>query len=88
MAAELAADGADVVILGRRPEPLRAAAAQINADIGAVRVRAVPADLAQVEQVRAAAADITDGERHRRRAGQQRRRQRRPRPTAGPDRGR
>ncbi|WP_018811015.1 SDR family NAD(P)-dependent oxidoreductase [Salinispora pacifica] len=61
VAAELAADGADVVILGRRPEPLRAAAAQINADVGAHRVRPVLADLTQVEQVRAAAADITDG---------------------------
>jgi 3-oxoacyl-[acyl-carrier protein] reductase len=59
VAAALAAEGDDVVVLGRRPEPLTAAAAEINETTGAWRVRPVTADLSSPQSVERAAAAIT-----------------------------
>jgi 3-oxoacyl-[acyl-carrier protein] reductase len=59
IAAALAAAGDDVVIIGRRPDPLAAAAAAINADTGAKRVRLVTADLSVPAQAEMAAGEIT-----------------------------
>jgi 3-oxoacyl-[acyl-carrier protein] reductase len=61
VALALAAEGADLVILGRRPEPLAAAAAAVNDTVGAPRVRHVVADLRDPDQVAYAAERITGG---------------------------
>ena len=53
----LAADGFDVVVCGRRVEPLEATAAEIR-DAHAVSARAVVMDVTDIESVRAAAAEI------------------------------
>ena len=53
----LAADGFDVVVCGRRVEPLEATAAEIR-DAHAVSARAVVMDVTDIESVRAAAAQI------------------------------
>lgn len=58
VASELAAGGADVVILGRRPGPLRDAADAINGEVGASRVTFIPANLSQVDDVRKATDQI------------------------------
>lgn len=61
VAAALAAEGAEVVIIGRRDEPLRRATDEINAAVGAARVRPARADLCEPDQVAAVAALITAG---------------------------
>lgn len=60
VARRLAASGDDVVILGRRPEPLAAAAEKINAAAGAPRVRWHAADLADPDQVAAAIEAVVE----------------------------
>src|SRR5438874_578115 len=52
----LAAAGADVVIVGRRPDPLRHTAEEVNAAVGRAAVRAVRADLRDPAQVAEVAA--------------------------------
>ncbi len=56
-ARRLAEDGFDVVLCGRRPEPLQHIAAAISADLGR-DARAVVMDVADQASVRAAAAEI------------------------------
>jgi len=58
VAAALAADGADVVMIGRRADLLSSAAAELNKSIGAERARAVSADLTVPEEVERAASEI------------------------------
>ncbi|XXU39010.1 SDR family oxidoreductase [Sorangium sp. So ce1000] len=63
IAQRLALSGDDVIILGRRPEPLAATAEKINAAAGTPRVRWHAADLADPDQVAAAVeAIIAPGE--------------------------
>ncbi|MFL6139526.1 MAG: SDR family NAD(P)-dependent oxidoreductase [Frankiaceae bacterium] len=61
VAAVLAAEGADVVIIGRRPDRLAATAVELNETVGADRVRPVRADLAEPAEVERAVRDITGG---------------------------
>jgi 3-oxoacyl-[acyl-carrier protein] reductase len=58
VAARLAADGDEVVIVGRRAEVLAAAAEQINATVGERRVTTARADLADPAQVEPLAAQL------------------------------
>ena len=60
IAARLAADGADVVIVGRRPEVLAAAAEEINGGVGAPRVTTATADLTSPDEVQRLAATLPD----------------------------
>lgn len=61
IAQALAADGDEVVILGRRADALESAAAEINKMVDASRVRWHQADLSRPDQVGAAAAALLDG---------------------------
>jgi len=54
----LAADGDQVVILGRRAEALETAAAEINKTLDADRIGWLTADLTRADQVEAAAAEL------------------------------
>ncbi|MEV6767281.1 SDR family oxidoreductase [Nocardia sp. NPDC051030] len=58
-ARRLAADGCAVAIVGRRRHVLEAAAKEINTELGADRVSIASGDLAEPEQVRALAAQLT-----------------------------
>ncbi|WP_216898484.1 SDR family NAD(P)-dependent oxidoreductase [Nocardia alni] len=60
-ARRFAADGDSVVIVGRRPAILEAAAAEINTALGADRVTTAAADLTEPDQVHALAEQITAG---------------------------
>src|SRR5919106_1508178 len=60
IAARLAADGADVVIVGRRAEVLAAAAEEINGGVGAPRVTTATADLTSPDEVQRLAATLPD----------------------------
>jgi 3-oxoacyl-[acyl-carrier protein] reductase len=51
IAARLAADGTDVLIVGRRAEVLSAAAEEINDEVGAPRVTTATADLTRPDEV-------------------------------------
>jgi 3-oxoacyl-[acyl-carrier protein] reductase len=53
--------GDEVTIIGRRQNVLSAAAAEINAEAGAARVEALPADLSQPADVDRAAAIVAAG---------------------------
>ena len=54
--------GDEVIIIGRREDVLRAAASELNSEAGAVRVRALAADLSDPDAVaRAAAQIVADG---------------------------
>lgn len=57
---QLAATGADVAILGRRPEPLAETAAWISAAFPNVRVLPVTADVREAEQVDGALDEVLD----------------------------
>jgi NAD(P)-dependent dehydrogenase (short-subunit alcohol dehydrogenase family) len=56
---QLAAAGADVVILGRNPDRIRVAVEAIRHRIAGARVTAIPLDLADLESVASAAAELT-----------------------------
>jgi 3-oxoacyl-[acyl-carrier protein] reductase len=60
IAARLAADGADVVIIGRRAEILAAAAEEINGGVGAPRVTTASADLTSPDEVQRLAVTLPD----------------------------
>jgi 3-oxoacyl-[acyl-carrier protein] reductase len=60
IAARLAADGAEVVIVGRRAEVLAAAAEEINGGVGAPRVITATADLTSPDEVQRLAATLPD----------------------------
>jgi 3-oxoacyl-[acyl-carrier protein] reductase len=60
ISARLAADGADVVIVGRRAEVLAAAAEEINGGVGAPRVTPATADLTSPDEVQRLAATLPD----------------------------
>ncbi|WP_117208708.1 SDR family NAD(P)-dependent oxidoreductase [Allorhizocola rhizosphaerae] len=61
IAAAFAADGVDVVIVGRRAELLAASAEEINETVGTPRVRAVSADLREVDGAASVAASVSAG---------------------------
>lgn len=61
VAARLAADGADVVIIGRRADVLTETANRINTETGDLRVTTETCDLADPEQVGDLAARLADG---------------------------
>jgi 3-oxoacyl-[acyl-carrier protein] reductase len=58
IAETFARDGVDVLALGRRPQVLAAAAAEINAAVGAERVRWLAADLSDPARVAEVAATV------------------------------
>ncbi len=58
IAEAFARDGADVLALGRRPQVLAAAAAEINTAVGAERVRWLAADLSDPVRVAEVAATV------------------------------
>jgi 3-oxoacyl-[acyl-carrier protein] reductase len=58
VARTLAAEGADVTIIGRREEVLKETADALNTELGAERVRAVTADLREPDAVAAVAERI------------------------------
>jgi 3-oxoacyl-[acyl-carrier protein] reductase len=58
IAKTFAQDGTDVLVLGRRPQVLAAAAAEINTSLGAERVRWLAADLADPAQVAEVTASV------------------------------
>jgi len=58
VARDLMAQGTDVVMIGRTPDRLAAAADELNEEAGAGRARAVPADLSVPQDVERAAAEI------------------------------
>ena len=57
----LAAEGTEVAIVGRRPEPLAAVAGEVNRSAGAEMVRCVAADLRSPDEVARIAAEISAG---------------------------
>lgn len=61
IAQALAADGDQVVILGRRADALETAAAELNKAVDADRVTWHQVDLTRPDQVEAAAAELVDG---------------------------
>jgi 3-oxoacyl-[acyl-carrier protein] reductase len=58
IAEAFARDGADVLVLGRRPQVLAGAAVEINAAVGAERVRWLAADLSDPARVAEVAASV------------------------------
>ncbi|MFE3195787.1 SDR family NAD(P)-dependent oxidoreductase [Nocardia sp. NPDC059240] len=58
VARRLAADGVDVIIVGRRAGVLETAAKEINSSVGAERVTTATADLTEPQQVRAVVETI------------------------------
>ncbi|GAB3754846.1 SDR family NAD(P)-dependent oxidoreductase [Microlunatus parietis] len=61
VAHRLAADGAEVIIVGRRAEVLTETADRINTALGSARVTGAPADLADPDQVAALAEHLAAG---------------------------
>ncbi len=58
IAAALAAEQVEVVVLGRRPDPLTETVKAVNELVGAERVRAISVDLCSVDEVSAVAAEL------------------------------